>query len=129
MEYNAGLRFEAALLAQNRGSVYTLDRFLPRGWEDTFLGAGTYFRFGTEATYPITYIDDGFLIAPLYFKALYAYGFAETTRGTAAQAERYASMGGGLALKFRFFYSVDLELRWGLAFRFDRDKPFRFVYR
>lgn len=57
--YNVGLRLEAGLLWQNRGDVLDLTTFLPRGWEDAFLGHGTFGRLGTLALVPVKFIDSG----------------------------------------------------------------------
>jgi hypothetical protein len=118
---NGSLQLKGGLLAQNEGSVYNLDTFVPRGYEDRFIGAGTFLTYGLEYTQPLWYIDDGFVLLPLYFKVLFAYGFAEAlhpaqdTPGT----RRYSSAGAGAGVQLRVFYALNLELRLGAAYLFD----------
>ena len=120
MRNNVGLRLHAGMLAQNQGSVFNLDRFMPRGQEDVFLGRGTFFKYGLEYTRPLWYIDNGFVLLPLYLKALFAYGFAETLHPSADFADRVSSIGGGVGLQFRVFYLINFELRVGRAFRIEQ---------
>ena len=50
------------------------------------------------AVQPLWYIDDGFVLLPFFFKALYAYGFAETffpVDGRDRPWTRLSSVGGG----------------------------------
>ncbi len=116
---NVGLRLDAGLLTQNQGSIYNLDRFMPRGHEDVFLGAGTFVRYGVEYTWPLWFIDDGFFLLPVYFRALFAYGFAETLHPVERFSDRVSSAGVGLGLRIRFFYLFNLELRAAASYRIE----------
>ncbi len=113
------MRLQAGLLTQNQGSIYNLDRFLPRGYENTFLGNGTFLQLNLVALQPLWYIDDGFVLLPFFFKALYAYGFAETLFPVDDRDRpwsRLSAVGGGLGLQFRFFYRFDFDLRLGASY-------------
>ncbi|BBM72372.1 PD40 domain-containing protein [Rhodothermus marinus] len=129
--YNVGLRLEAGLLWQNRGDVLDLTTFLPRGWEDAFLGHGTFGRLGTLALVPVKFIDSGLVILPLYVDALYLYGFAETVRildGEVIGPRDLSAMGGGAGVQFRLFSHLRLDLRAGMAYRL-RDGKWQTVWR
>lgn len=118
---NTGLRFDAALITQNRGSIFNLDRFVPRGYEDAVLGEGTFLRVGAEVVQPLAYVDDGMTLVPLYVKALYAYGFGQTL-GRASEGlsgSLRSSTGGGVGLQARLFHALDVDLRVGLAYRIE----------
>jgi len=116
---HTGVRLQAGLLTQNRGALYNLDHFLPRGYEDAFLDRGTFLQLGLDLVQPLWFIDNGFVILPVYFKALYAYGFAEGITPVDSRARtwsRYTAVGGGFGLQLRFFYLVDLDLRLGASY-------------
>ncbi len=117
--HNVGLRLNAGLLTQNQGSIYNLDRFMPRGHEDVFLGAGTFARYGFEITRPLWFIDNGFFLLPVYFRALFAFGFAETLHPVERFSDRVSSAGVGLGLRIRFFYLFNLELRAAASYRIE----------
>lgn len=114
--WNHGIRLEAAVLTQNRGSVFNLDRFVPRGYEDDlFLGAGTFVKTGVEYQVPLWYVDDGLLTVPITVHAVYAYGFAETLFSTADVAGRFSAVGAGLGVEFRLAHILPVAFRVGLA--------------
>ena len=118
LSHHTGLRLQAGLLSQNRGSIFNLDSFLPRGYEDEFLGEGTFVRLNAEALQPLWFVEDGFVLVPLYVKAFYGYGFAEILfplNGETRQSQ-FSTAGAGLGLQFRFFYTLDLDLRVGVSF-------------
>ncbi len=122
---HTGVRLQAGLLAQNQGSIYNLDRFLPRGYENEFLDRGTFLRLNLELQQPLWYIDNGFVILPLYFKALYAYGFAETLLPLDDRERlwsRFSSTGAGLGMQLRFFYLFDFDLRLGLTYLLEEQR-------
>ncbi len=128
--YNQGLHVSGGILIQNHGAVFNTDRFLPRGREDMALGQGTYFRYGIEYLRPLCYIDNGLVLLPLYLKALYAYGFAETLHraGEWHQASRLASAGAGVGIQLKLFLLLDAEIRIGAA-RQLHDNEWKFVFR
>lgn len=117
---NGGLRLRAGVLSQNQGSIFNLDRFMPRGQEDVFLGQGTFVTYGLDYLQPIWFIDNGFVLVPLYFKALFFYSFAESLQPVQGAGDRLSSLGAGLGVQVRLFYLFNLELRAGWAYRPDR---------
>ena len=120
--WNLALRARASLLAQNRGGIFSLRRLLPRGSEGAFPGHGLLYGGDVEAVLPLLHVDNGFLVVPLYVKALYVYGFAETMRRARRHGHSWrqlSAVGGGLGLQLRLYYQFDLDLRLGLAL--DRD--------
>ena len=122
---HTGMRLQAGLLTQNRGSIYNLDRFLPRGFENEFLGRGTYLRLNLEMIQPLWYIDNGLIILPVYFKALYAYGFADTLFPIDDRDRawtRFSSTGAGLGLQLRFFYLFDFDLRLAASYLLEEQR-------
>ena len=122
---HTGVRLQAGLLTQNRGSIYNLDRFLPRGYENEFLGRGTYLRLNLEMIQPLWYIDNGLIILPVYFKALYTYGFAETLFPIDDRERAWAQFsatGAGLGIQFRFFYLFDFDLRLGVSYLLEEQR-------
>lgn len=121
MQHNIGLELDAGLISQNQGSIYNLDFFMPRGQENIFLGEGTFIRYGAEMTLPLAYIDNGFMLAPLYFRALYAYGFAESLHPTDdwSDVSRVSSVGGGIGLQLRLLSVASLDLRVAYAYRLE----------
>src|SRR5690606_32096504 len=117
--YNVGLRLDAGLLWQNRGDVFDLTTFLPRGWEEVFLGRGTFGRLGALALVPLKFVDNGLVILPFYIEALYLYGFAETVRildGASSGARDFSAIGGGAGVQLRLFSHLRLDLRAGMAY-------------
>jgi hypothetical protein len=117
---HTGVRLNVGILSQNAGSVVGLRSFRPRGYENVFLGAGSFVRLGAEVTQPLWYIDGGSTLIPVYAKALYGYGFGESLTALDEKGPTYSSVGGGLGLQFRFFYLLDLNLQIGVAFRLGR---------
>ncbi len=114
--WNHGLRLETAVLMQNRGAVFNLDRFVPRGYADElFLDGGTFVKAGMEYRVPLWYLDDGLLVVPVSIHAFYAYGFAETLFATADTATTFSSIGAGLAVQLRVAHFLPVELKLGLA--------------
>jgi hypothetical protein len=116
---HTGVRLGAGLLTQNAGAILSLDQFVPRGYENAFLGSGTFLRLGTEITQPLWYVDDGWTLVPVYVNALYSYGFAQTLMPLHASGSLRSSIGGGVGLQLRFFYVLDLSLQFGLAYRLE----------
>lgn len=121
---HTGLRLQVGMLAQNRGSIFNLDSFLPRGYEDEFLGSGTFLRLNAEAIQPLWFVEDGFVLVPMYIKAFYGYGFAETLFPLDGETRRsqFSAAGAGLGLQFRFFYALDLDLRVGVSFMMEEGR-------
>ncbi len=117
---NTSIRVGGGLLAQNRGSIVNIDTFVPRGYEDRGLGEGTFLRLDAEVTQPLWFVDDGFTMLPLYVKAVYTYGFGQTLHALEkSKGPRLSSVGGGLGVRFRFFYLLDFDLRIGGAYRLE----------
>lgn len=115
--YNTGFSVYGRLLTQNRGAVLGGSPLLPRGYPDEVLPQGTFGSVGAEIIQPLTYVDDGMTTVPLYIKALYAYGFSETVQGLRSTPFTRSSVGGGLGVRARLFYMLDVDLRLGLAYR------------
>ncbi len=122
---NIGLQAYGTLLVQNRGGVYNLDRFLPRGYKDeVFLERGNHAVLGFEYVQPIWYVDNGLFMVPLYVKAIYAFGFTEglitdgfVASNDAIQTGNIISSGAGVGVQFRVFYHFNFDLRLTAAFR------------
>jgi hypothetical protein len=126
---NTTVRFDAGVLTQNRGALYDLFYFMPRGTESTALGEGTFARYGLEVTQPLFFVDDGVALLPMYLSALYAYGFGEslsTLSGTGPTAT--TSFGAGIGALLRVFYVGQMDLRLGFAFNPEQTR-IRFVGR
>ncbi len=116
---HTGVRLGAGFLTQNARSVVGTDQFVPRGYEDLALGAGSFVRLGAEITHPFWYIDDGSTLVPFYAKALYGYGFGQTLTAVDEAGSFRSSVGGGIGLQFRLFYLLDFDLQIGAAFRLE----------
>jgi hypothetical protein len=123
---NTGLALTAALLAQNRGGIVDLTTFFPRGYESEgdFLGSGVFARYGAEVIHPVWYIDNGFFLFPLYFKALFLYGFAETLQQVSGPTamDRLAVAGAGLGLQMRLAHSISFTIRFAPVYDFVSDE-------
>ncbi len=119
-ESSTSVKLYGSLLAQSGEARNDLTTFLPRGYEteNLFLGAGTFGKGGVELTRPLWYVDDGFILPPVYFKALYAYGFAESMQGLAGAATRRTVAGAGGGVELRLFHSLDVSVRWAPVYRF-----------
>ena len=121
-QWNTGVNVYARVLSQNRTAVISPSALLPRSYNDRGLGAGTFATWGAEVLQPLTYVDDGLTLVPLYVQALYAYGFAESIRALEGEAGSLSAVGGGLGIRLRFFYALNVDLRLGAAYRpTDRD--------
>ena len=120
---NTGLIVRGKILSQNRGGIYNLKTFMPRGYQHRFLDRGTFAGYGFEFLQPIWYVDNGFFMVPLYFKALYGFGFAERLHAINGpmEGEHFDSAGLGLGLRFRIFYFFDFDLRFNASYRFGDD--------
>ncbi len=116
---HTGVRVDAGFLTQNEGAVVGTSGFVPRGYEELSLGAGSFLRMGAEITQPLWYIDDGSTLFPVYAKALYSYGFGQTLTPVADDGSFYSSVGVGIGLQFRFFYVLDFDLQIGIAARLE----------
>ncbi len=115
---NVSLRLDVGLLWQNRGGIYTLTTFLPRGEEDAYLERGLFGRAGLLSTMPLWFVDNGLVLLPIYLEALYLYGFAETLQPLRGpSSEPMFSLGGGIGVQSRLFSYVRVDLRWGAAYR------------
>lgn len=127
---NTGLRLQTGLLTQNRGGTFDATYFLPRGYENEYLGEGSFARLSANVVQPLWYIENGSVLLPLYFHALYLFGFAESVFAITGEPERssYTSFGGGVGLQFRFFYVFDLDIRLGLSY-LKEEKRWETVYR
>jgi hypothetical protein len=117
---NTGLRLSTGFVTQNSPSVFNLDFFKPRGREDVFLPEGTFFRYGLTLTQPILYIDDGFILLPVYFKAAYLYGFMDYLKSARESVGDYSSVGAGLGLQIRLFYTFNFDLKLEAAYHPER---------
>jgi len=116
---HTGVRIGAGFLTQNEGAVVGTSGFVPRGYEELSLGAGSFLRLGAEVTQPLWYIDDGSTLVPVYAKALYSYGFGQTLTSVTDAGSFSSSVGAGIGLQFRFFYVLDFDLQIGVAARLE----------
>lgn len=106
-------------LWQNRPAVYNLDLFLPRGLEDTFLDRGSFVKYGVDLVQPLVYVDDGWLLLPVFLHAVYAYGFAESVKSTSDFSLDFDSVGGGIGLQMRLLHTLGVDIRFGAAYHPD----------
>ena len=113
---NTGLVVNTGFVTQNNPSVFNLDFFKPRGREDVFLPDGTFLRYSITATQPIAYIDDGLFMLPIYFKAAYLYGFYDFLKSTREGVDNYSSVGAGVGLQVRLFYTFNFDLKFEMAY-------------
>jgi hypothetical protein len=122
-KWNTGVSLYARLLSQNRTAVVSSTALLPRSYRDRGLNAGTFAAVGAEVVQPLAHIDDGLTLVPLYIQALYAYGFGETVRVLSGRGGGgLSAIGGGIGVRFRFFYVLNIDFRVGVAYRpADRD--------
>lgn len=121
---HTGIRLGVRSLIQNRGSVFNTGTFVPRGHSSVDrLPSGPFLQFEAEVIQPLWYIDDGMTLLPLYAEALALYGFGETLGSVEGGRWQRAlsSVGGGLSLRFRFFYGFRFDLRVGAAYRPEAD--------
>ncbi len=118
---NQALRIQAAVLTQNRGSIYDLDAFVPRGYEeDLYLGSGTFLKASGLYMAPLWFADTGFVVVPLYLEALFAYGFGEVL-AEAGSDRRWSSVGAGIGLQLKLA-QARLTLRIGAARQIESGK-------
>ncbi|MFO8100015.1 MAG: hypothetical protein R6T83_10410 [Salinibacter sp.] len=121
---HTGIRFGARVLSQKEGSVFNVRSLVPRGVATAALPAGTFLQLETEVTQPLWYIDDGVSLVPFYAKALSVYGFGESLGRVRSGRwnEQVTSLGAGLRLQARFFYTFEIDLRLGAAYRLAEDR-------
>ena len=85
------------------------------------LPTGTFVRWKADVVQPLWFVDDGSVLLPVYLKALYGYGFASTLsraeNAFAQRVPRQSAVGGGLGIRLRLFSLLDLDLRFGAAYR------------
>jgi hypothetical protein len=119
--WNTGIQLSVGVVSQQRGTEFGLSTFLPRGADDSRLPEGTFLRWKAELTQPLLFVDDGGVLLPVYLKALYGFGFASRlTRFEDALARpqnRLSAVGGGIGARLRLFSLLDLDLRFGAAYR------------
>ncbi len=106
----------AGYLWQSEAAIYSLDFFLPRGMEDSFVPRGGRVKYGLDLVQPILFVDDGFFLLPIFLKSVYAYGFAESVKSSKDLSFDIDSVGGGLGFQFRLFYLLNFDLRFGAAY-------------
>lgn len=116
-QWNTGFSVYARVMSQSSAAVISASTVLPRSYQDRGLGAGTFIAWGAEVLQPLTYVDDGLTIVPLYVQALYAYGFGESVRAFGSKTGSLSAVGGGLGVRLRFFYALNVDLRVGAAYR------------
>jgi hypothetical protein len=118
---NTGIQLSAGVVSQRQGTEYGLSTFVPRGAESVRIGNGTFVRWKGEVVQPLWFVDDGSVLLPIYVKALYGYGFASTlasaSKAFARTPGRQSAFGGGLGVQLRLFSLLDLDLRFGAAYR------------
>lgn len=119
--WNTGIQLSVGVVSQRQGLEFGLSTFLPRGTDGSRLPSGTFLRWKAEVVQPLVFVDDGGVLLPVYLKALYSYGFASRlTRAEDAFTQtqnRFAAVGGGLGVRLRLFSLLDLDLRFGAAYR------------
>lgn len=122
LRWHQSLRLEAGLLSQNEGSIYDLDSWVPRGFEnDLQPGKGTFLKGGIQYTTPLWYIDNGFVALPAYFKVLLAYGFVESVSDLQFE-DHWTSAGIGIGLDMRVAHALSLTFRVAAAWQLETGK-------
>ena len=111
---HTGLRLRATMVAQSRPWVYNMEYFAPRGYEHESFDARSYFGLDGLVMQPLWFIDNGFVLMPVYFKVLYLYGFAEALCGIRDDA-CYRAAGAGLGVQLRLLHYLDMEIRLGVS--------------
>jgi WD40-like Beta Propeller Repeat len=114
---NNGLKLELASISQTRGFVFDTDFFMPRGHENRAPQRGTFVRVGAETIQPVLYPENGMLIVPWFVHAVYLYGFAERLSSAEDLNVQLTSVGGGVGIQFSILHVMELDLRWGRAYR------------
>lgn len=123
--HNTGVRLRGGLLTQNTAAALDADALLPEGYDAVALSRGTFAAGGLRVVQPLWFVDDGWLLVPLYVEAVYAYGFAEVVRGLGAarlrrpQAEHaaLAAAGAGVGAQLRLYSRLSFTLRAGFSYR------------
>ncbi|NBC16134.1 MAG: hypothetical protein GVY18_02330 [Bacteroidetes bacterium] len=130
LKHPLGLRLGGGLLVQNRSSIYGLDTYLPRGYEDAFLGEGTFARLSLTSVVPLRFVDDGSVVLPVFVHVLYAYGFGERVLPLqgAMPHGHLSSVGVGLGVQLRLYYALELDLRIGVSYAVE-ERAWRVTFR
>ncbi|MFW5955460.1 MAG: TolB family protein [Rhodothermales bacterium] len=118
-DVNGTVQLDTGLLVQNERGGMTADFFLPRGFRDRYLGEGSFVRSGIVIMQPLTFVDDGLILLPIFLKSIYVHGVAEGLRSLEGRSQRFGSVTAGLGLRLRLFHQTDIELRWGVTLRSD----------
>ena len=118
---HTGIRLRATLVAQSIPGIYNLEYFAPRGYEYEHFSERSYIGLDGLVMQPLWFIDNGLVLLPIYFKALFAYGFAEILYGSESDA-RYRAAGAGLGLQLRLIHHLNLEIRLGYSYLVDADR-------
>lgn len=115
-----GIRLDAGVTVQNEWARTSNVFFLPRGYRSAYLGEGTFARAGVEVVQPLSFVDDGMIILPIYVGATYLFGTAEVLQAISGPSNiDLQSATAGLGLRIRFAHTTDLDLRFGLTVRSD----------
>lgn len=118
-DVNGTVQLDAGVLTQNaRGGMET-SLFLPRGFQNRYLGEGTFARAGLEVIQPLAFVDDGSVLLPFYLKATYGYAAVEGLRAIDGAGDEFGSLTVGLGMRARVFHVTDLDIRWGITIRSD----------
>lgn len=115
--FNTGIRLNTAVLVQNSPSIFGLDSFKPKGWENAYLNDDVFMRYGLKVVQPILFPDNGFVIVPAFARAIYLYTFAEHLHRASDFSDNVSSVGGGIGIKFRLFHQFDFDFNFGAAYR------------
>ena len=113
--FHTGIRLSGQLLVQNRDGVFHPRFFLPRGFEDAYVGRTFLISTNLEAIQPVWFIENGLVRLPSYFKVLYAYGFLGRVLAVRHNPDlrNARSVGVGLGLQLRVMHYLDMDLRLG----------------
>ena len=114
---NTGIRINTAILIQNSPSIFGLDSFKPKGWENAYLDDDVFMRYGLKIVQPILFPDNGFVVVPAFARAVYLYSFAEHLHRASDFGDNVSSVGGGVGIKFRLFHHFDFDFTFGAAYR------------
>jgi hypothetical protein len=119
--HHHGLSLSAALLAQNDDANLSLNDFTVRGYNDLGISTQRLLKGSINYAKPLWFIDNGFNNVPVFFDALYLFGFGDAVTSL-DKAQHQATIGAGLGLQMRVLNNFAFNFRLGGAFQVNERK-------